>query len=44
LVLLVEKNKGVMTGVASIKESPSFARIGGILKFCTQRGFSGNGR
>ena len=43
LVLLVEENKGVVAGVASVKESPSFARMGGVLKLHTQRWLSRNG-
>jgi len=35
LVLFIRENKGVMTRVASVKESPSFSRMGGVLKFCT---------
>jgi len=33
LVLLIKEDKGVMSGVTSIEEGPSFSRMHGVLKF-----------
>jgi len=44
LVLFVRENKRVVSRVASIKKSPPFSRVCGVLKFCTQGWFSGDGR
>ena len=44
LILLVEKDEGVMAGVASVEESLSDSWMGGVVKLSTKRGVELNWR